>query len=252
MGFKDHFSGHAADYARHRPRYPDALFDWLAGIAPRRERAWDCGTGNGQAAVGLAPRFAQVVATDASAEQIASAAPHERVEYRVAPAERSGLEDASVDLVTVGQALHWFDPDAFHAEVRRVLAPGGVLAAWSYSLSRVTPEIDEIVRGFYTDTVGPYWPPERVHVESGYRTLPFPFDEIAGAPALAVSAAWDLAAFASYLRTWSAVKRFESAEGFDPVGALVSRLGPAWGDPSRVRRVEWPIHLRAGRVPRRA
>lgn len=250
MGFKDHFSGHAGDYARHRPTYPAELFTWLAALAPRHERAWDCGTGNGQAARGLAGHFAQVIATDASAQQIAAAEPAPRIEFRVAPAENSGLPDASVDLVTVGQALHWFDLDAFYAEARRVLRPGGAIAAWAYALTRVTPEIDAAVLRFYEEVVGPYWPFERRHVESGYRTLPFPFDELADTPSLCVSADWDRAAFCAYLRTWSAAKRFEEARGFDPVDAFEQELAAAWGDRGTVRRVSWPIAIRAGRAAR--
>lgn len=248
MAFKDHFSGHAGDYARHRPTYPAELFTWLAGLAAHRDLVWDCGTGNGQAARGLAEHFAHVTATDASAQQIAAAAPDPRITFRVAPAEASGLADGSVDLVTAGQALHWFDLEAFYAEVRRVLRPGGALVAWAYTLTRVAPEIDAAVLRFYEDVVGPYWPFERRHVENGYRTLPFPFAELAGAPDLCVSADWDRAAFCAYLRTWSAVKRFEEARGFDPVTALDDELAAAWGGAAQVRRIEWPIAIRAGRV----
>lgn len=246
--FKDHFSKKAAAYAAFRPRYPAALFAFLASHAPRRVLAWDCATGNGQAAVGLAEHFERVIATDASAAQIGAATPHERIEYRVARAEASGLADASVDLVTVAQALHWLDLDAFYAEVRRVLVPDGVIAVWCYSMASIAPEIDSIVNEYYAVTCGPYWPFERRHVDAGYRTLPFPFDETdATAAPLAIELWWTLADLEGYLRTWSATQRLVADRGGDPVGEVIGRLAPIWGDASTRRLVRWPVWLRLGR-----
>jgi ubiquinone/menaquinone biosynthesis C-methylase UbiE len=145
MTFKDHFSKQAVGYAKFRPRYPKVLFSYLRRIAPSRELAWDCGTGNGQAAVGLASVFDRVIATDASEKQISNAQPDERVEYRVAPAENSGIKSETLDLIMIAQALHWFDLDRFYAEARRVLKPNGVLAASAYKFFRITPEIDQLV-----------------------------------------------------------------------------------------------------------
>lgn len=159
MRFKDHFSGHAGQYARFRPRYPEALFSYLALLAPVREFAWNCATGNGQAAIGLAAHFERVIATDASSQQIESAEPHARVEYRVAPAENSRLPADSIDLVTAAQALHWFDIPAFFAEAQRVLKPGGVTAVWAYNLLRISPEVDALVNRFYLETTAAFWPP---------------------------------------------------------------------------------------------
>lgn len=245
--FQDHFSGHAALYARVRPRYPAALFTWLAGRAPHRRLAWDAGTGNGQAAVSLAAHFDHVVATDASARQIAEAEPHPAVEYRAAPAERSPVAPGSAALVTVAQAAHWFHLDAFFAAAREALSPGGVIALWGYDLMNITPAIDLLVRRLYHDRVGPYWPPERALVDDHYRSIAFPFDELKP-PELRMEASWDLAALYGYLRSWSGSQRYLKERGVDPLAETAAELGRAWGDPDTVRPVRFPLFLRVGRV----
>jgi len=248
-GFKDHFSGHAGAYARHRPDYPPELFAWLAARAPGRELAWDAGTGNGQAAVGLARHFRHVHATDASARQISQAREHPAVEYRVEPAEHCSLNDGSADLVTVGQAWHWFDLERFHAEVYRVARPGGLFAAWTYQLCQVSAPVDAVVGFLYQEIVGSYWPPERVHVENAYRDLSFPFREIV-TPELWLIRDMDLPSYMDYLRTWSAVQRYLSARGEDPLERVRSDLEDAWGDPASQRGVRWPLVVRAGFTPK--
>ncbi len=245
--FKDHFSSGAGDYARFRPRYPDALFADLAALSPGRRLAWDCATGNGQAAEGLAPHFDEVVATDASAEQVAAAPHHPRIRFAVAPAESSGLAAASVDLVTVAQALHWFDLEAFYAEVRRVCRQGGLVAVWSYGLLRLEGEVGTLIDHFYHQTIGPHWPPERRLVDAGYKGLPFPFSPVSP-PAHAMATSWSLPELLGYLRTWSGVKRFETNQGFNPVARLEPELNSLWGDPAKPRDVRWPLTLRLGRV----
>lgn len=247
--FVDHFAPVAGAYAAHRPRYDEALFDWLAGLAPRRTLAWDCGAGSGQATHPLAERFDRVIGTDASAGQLSSAPAHARIEWRVAPAERSGLPAASADLVTVAQALHWFDVPAFYAEVDRVLVPRGVLAVWTYNRHQTDdPAVDQVVDRFYADTIGPYWPPERRMVEAGYRTLPFPYPELP-APPFRMEARWSLADLLGYIGSWSAVARYRVARGTDPLAPLARELESLWGDPAATRRVRWDLTVRAGRRP---
>lgn len=245
--FVDHFSVVAEAYAAARPHYPEALFEYLAGLPARRTLAWDCGAGSGQATLALVQRFSRVVATDASIAQVAAAPRHARVGYCAALAEASALASGTIDLVTVAQALHWFDLAAFYAEVRRVLAPGGVLAVWTYGRSELDAEpLDTALRTFYDDVVGPYWPPERQHVERAYRDLAFPFEELA-VPAFAMEVWWTLPQLLGYVGTWSAVTRFRRARGEDPLPSLARTLASAWGNADITRRVCWPLHLRIGR-----
>jgi SAM-dependent methyltransferase len=247
LAFKDHFSGHADSYARSRPRYPAKLFSHLATLPAQRERAWDCGTGNGQAAVALAQHFAEVVASDGSARQIEHAEPHARVRYLVAPAEQCPLADRSVDLVTVAQALHWFDLERFYAEVRRVGRPGSVLAAWGYEMAHITPQVDAAVGRLYRDVVGPYWPPERETVERRYETLTFPFRRL-DVPPVAMTAQWNLGHLMGYLETWSSVQRYRAQQAADPLDLVRGDLAAAWGRPETVREVSWPLFVLAGRI----
>jgi len=246
--FKDHFSGHADSYREARPTYPDELFAWLARQAPDNELAWDAGCGNGQATVALAQHFQRVIGTDPSANQIAEAEPRPNIEYRVEPAEQPTLADASVSAVCVAQALHWFDHARFYSEVKRVLKPGGILVAWTYAdCGTGEAPIDRIKDHLYVDLTGPYWPAERAYVDAGYRTLPFPFVEIA-APPFDMLARWNVDQFLAYLRTWSASQRYLKAKGTDPVSMIEANFRAAWGDPARVRDVRWKFHLRAGKA----
>jgi len=246
-GFKDHFSKVSAGYAAHRPDYPSALLDFLTEIAPAHGLALDCGCGSGQLSALLAARFDSVVATDASAAQIAAATPHPRVDYRVAPAERSGLADGSADLIAAAQAAHWFDLGAFYAEVRRVARPGAALALISYGLPDMDDEPGMIIDDFYGRALDPYWPPERRHIEDSYSSLAFPFVEIA-APSLAIERDWALGEVVGYLDTWSAVRALEKVAGRAPFDAMAAELALAWGDPETPRRIVWPIAIRAGRI----
>lgn len=243
--FKDHFSSHAGSYARYRPVYPEALYTYLAGCCEAHEVAWDCATGNGQAALGLTPYFEQVVATDASAGQIEHATPHERVVYHVAPAEASPLADTSVDLITVAQALHWFDFDAFFTEVRRVLKPRGVLAVWAYGMLNATPAVNPLVEHYYREIVGPYWPPERRFLDDGLQTILFPFEQ-EPTPAIDMTMMWTQEELLGYLGTWSATHRYRHAHGTEPLELIRPALETAWGD-AHLKFIQWPLYVRIGR-----
>lgn len=242
----DAFGSRAPAYAVFRPDYPAALLDFVAALPRARRLAWDCATGSGQAAAGLAERFDAVIATDRSEPQLAQARPHPRIRYRRAAAEDSGLEEASVDLVTVAQALHWLDLPRFHAEVRRVLAPGGALAVWSYGEPELPdPRLSAALRRFDLVTLGPFWLPGRGHVRDGYRNLPFPFPEVA-TPALVLERHWSLDDLLGYLRSWSAVAACAAGTGRDPVEEVAAELRTHWGPPDARHPVRWPLTVRAG------
>jgi len=243
MGFKDHFSRQAAGYRRYRPAYPAALIEFVAAQAPGRSIAVDCATGSGQAAVALAGHFETVIALDGSFDQLRNAAAHPGVRYVAGVAERMPVASGCVALVAAAQALHWFDFARFHAECRRVLVAGGIVAAWSYEKFRVAPDVDAVVDRFYDGVIGEYWPPERRYVEEGYRTLPFPWREIP-APSFELECDWDLEEVMGYLATWSAVQRCRERTGADPLPALRVELERLWLGGRR--RLAWPIHLRLG------
>ena len=247
MPFQDHFSGHAADYAKARPGYPDLLFDWLANRAPGRAMAWDAGCGNGQASQALARHFRSVFASDPSAAQIESALPNPRIRFAVEPAEACSLQDASVDLVTVAQAYHWFDQERFCAEARRVLRPDGLVAVWSYARSSVSPEVDAIVDALHDDTLAADWPADREHVLNRYAKLPFAFETLP-TPEFEMRESWTLAQYQAYLRSWSGNQRYLQRTGVDAVTEIDAALAEAWGERTQTRPVYWPLLLLLGRV----
>ncbi|NOT09815.1 MAG: class I SAM-dependent methyltransferase [Gemmatimonadales bacterium] len=246
MTSTDHFSRDASAYAKFRPRYPDALFGWLAGLVEFAGTAWDCATGNGQAATMLTPYFQRVVASDLSRTQVKAARRGERLHYIVSSGEAVPLADRSVDLVTVAQAFHWLDHSRFYEEVDRVARPGAAFAVWCYGRLYASPEIDRALEQFYDGTVGPYWPPERQHVERAYRHFDIPIDERA-APPLTITLTVTLPELLGYVGTWSAVGRYIAANGRDPVPAFGEELGRIWGPANAARQVHWPLSIRAGR-----
>ncbi|HYD02289.1 MAG TPA: class I SAM-dependent methyltransferase [Phycisphaerales bacterium] len=252
-GFKDHFSAGASRYAAHRPVYPAALAEWLASLCESRTSAWDVGCGTGQLSVLLADRFERVIATDASAQQVARAAAHPRVEYWVAPAERSGLPESSVDLIAAAQAAHWFDLPVFYGEVRRAAKRGAAVALVCYGRCMVDDggPIDGAVEAIYSGLLAPYWPPERRHVETGYADMPFPFEELPPStlPGLEMTAEWERGQLAAYIGTWSAVGVAERAGVRNVVERLTAELADVWPEGEK-NVVRWPLSLRVGRVER--
>lgn len=243
--FKDHFSTASDAYRRYRPHYPAELFAWLADLAPARDLAWDCATGTGQAARSLAQHFTKVIASDASAQQISQAQRTANIEYVVAGAETLQLEADSVDLITVAQALHWFDQTAFYANAWRSLKPLGVLAVWKYDLAMIEPAVDAVVKWYYHDVVGPYWPPERILIEKGYPPLLPPFTSLAVKP-FAMQASWSRDDLLGYLGTWSASKYFQQATQQNPLALIEEKLMAVWEKAGEHKNVHWPLQLRIG------
>jgi SAM-dependent methyltransferase len=246
MTFTDLFSERARMYSRYRPDYPPELFSWIGTLTERHDTAWDCATGNGQAARHLTRIFDKVIATDASAEQIRNAVAGERIEYRVANASESGLPDASMSMVTVAQALHWLDLDSFYAEVKRVLEPGGAIVIWGYGDPVMeTESLERIVHELNRGTLEKYWTPQRQTLLEEYANVPFPFAEIP-APKLRLERNWTLAELTGYMRTWSATANYVKANDLDPVDAVEAMLVEDWGDAERRRLIRWPLYIRAG------
>jgi SAM-dependent methyltransferase len=245
--FEDHFSRRSDIYAQNRPGYPKELYTFLASLVPHRRLAWDCGTGNGQAALDLAEYFDRVIATDASADQIAHASRHPRVDYKVTRSEASGLESRSTALVTAAVSVHWFDLDLFYAEVRRVLSPGGLLAVWCYSLPTTEPRIDLILERYFREILFGYWPERFRYVYEQYRTLPFPLKELT-VPRMTMESNWNLAQLLGFLESWSGTANFEKEKGHSPVELIRADLRDVWGAESALRPLRWNLFIRLGQV----
>jgi len=243
---KDLFSEQSSEYAAFRPHYPDALYQFLYQHVDRFDFAWDCATGNGQAAHRLAQRFSSVEASDISAQQIQHAIRLPNIRYSICPAEATPFADHTFDLITVAQALHWFDTESFYSEVRRTAKPGALLAVWGYDRVTISPEIDPLIRNFYHEVVGRYWDHARKHIEAHYETLPFPFKRIEP-PRLKIAAEWTPAHLLGYLRSWSATRKFMKEEKYDPVTAFSEQLAPLWAsNDSRV--VQFPVFMLVGKI----
>lgn len=248
MTFKDHFSGHARAYADARPSYPDELFGTLFAECQQHELAWDCATGNGQAALSLARRFTRVIATDGSAQQVDQARPAANIEYRQMTAEQTLLEQGAFDLITVAQALHWFDTEAFFDNARACLKPAGVLAAWCYGIQQINPEIDSLIQRLYEDILGDYWAPERRLVENHYRDIHFPFPTCTEKD-FVMTRDWTLRELCGYFTSWSALQRYKEKNGSDPLQLVLADLREAWGaGAEQTHRVSWPLTLKLAKL----
>jgi len=241
------FSPFAEEYARARPRYPAELFNFLAALVERHALAWDCATGNGQAALELVKHFDRVIATDISAEQIHHATPHPQIEYRVTKSEHSGLDDRSVDVVTVAAAIHWFELDDFFAEARRVMRPGGLLAAWTYHVGHVEPPFDEIFRRFYFEILHPYFSPRVRLVDDLYETLILPGEALAP-KAWSLSAAWNLDQMLAFIASWSGTQEYIKERGEDPALLIAEELEHLWGPREKIHVLRWPLYARISRL----
>lgn len=246
MATKDYFSHHSKTYATFRPTYPAALYEFVYKHLHGREIAWDCATGNGQVAQELSKRFKTVYATDISEQQISHGYQADNIIYSVSPAEQTTFQSDQFDLITVGQALHWFDLEKFYGEVHRVSKPNGLLAVWGYALLSINPEIDQRFMHFYNHVVGPFWDSARKLVEDEYRTVPFPFDEIPS-PKFSIEVEWNRGQFAGYLSSWSATQKFIKSKNTDPVPEFIDTVKKYWDDQEH-KRVSFPVFLRLGRV----
>jgi SAM-dependent methyltransferase len=239
---KDLFSGHAQDYAAFRPTYPKQLYDFLLGHVKNFDQAWDAGTGNGQVARDLSNRFKKVFATDISAKQIENAFYAENIFYYQS-GETTSFSESSFDLITVAQAIHWFDRGKFYAEVARVAKPEAVIAVWGYSLLSVDPEIDLLINDFYKNIIGPYWDKERKLIDEHYTTISFPFQEII-TPEFSFSFQWTLPELQGYLNTWSSVQKFVKEKNNNPVEKLIDQIEPLWK--WEKMEITFPLFLKAG------
>lgn len=242
-----YFRKQAAAYAEFRPDYPEELFRFVASLGTRHDLAWDCATGNGQAATGMARHFKRVIATDISAEQISHARQKSNVEYRVAPSESSGLPDTSVDVVTVCQAMHWLDRPRFFAEARRVLAPGGALIVTVYGDAHIADNssLDELLQRFSKIFMRDYWPADRKLVDGLYAAVQFPFP-LLPAPDIKLTKQWTLTRLAGYMRSWSSTARYIERHGRDPVAEVEREMHNLWGNPEVSRQITWPFRIFAG------
>jgi ubiquinone/menaquinone biosynthesis C-methylase UbiE len=247
MKFEDHFSELAELYSKYRPGYPPKLFQYLSDCCKQHNQAWDCGTGNGQAAIELTKYFERVIATDASKEQIEHAQLHPKIIYRVESSEKVSLENSSIDLVTVAVAVHWFEFEKFYSEVKRVLKPEGIIAVWAYHIFDITPEINAVIEKFYYNVLDGFWPERFQYLDKKYQTLPFPFEEITP-PKFKMITEWNLNQVAGFLSSWSGTKNYLQAKGYHPLNEIWDDLKNEWGSENIKREIHWPLHLRIGKI----
>ncbi len=240
---KDNFSSHSSAYATYRPTYPKALYQFLKEKLNTTESVWDCGTGNGQVAAELATFFKEVQASDISCQQLKHAIKKDNIHYSLQAAENTDFSDNKFDLITVAQAIHWFDFEQFYKEVNRVLKPNGLIAVIGYSLFRSNPETNAVILKFYRDIIGDFWDKERRYLDEQYQTIPFPFQEIKS-PGFQQEYTCSFEHFVGYLNTWSAVKHYEKEKGINPVNLIIKELKTSFGAKNKV---VFPILSRLGK-----
>jgi ubiquinone/menaquinone biosynthesis C-methylase UbiE len=241
--FKDHFSNNSAQYGQYRPMYPKELFKYLALISPSNAKAWDCACGTGQSALGLSKYFTQVIATDASQNQIRKAVKKSTITYQISSAENSYIPNEEIDLVTVAQALHWFNIDSFFIEAHRVLKRNGILAVWTYNLLDINETLNLIIDELYSKILSQYWPIEREMVENGYCKINFPFSTVS-TPIFRMQAKWNLVQLIGYLETWSAIKKYREENNHDAITKVFSKIKSFWGNPEEQKVITWPLTLK--------
>lgn len=241
---KDNFSVQSAGYAQYRPTYPTELYDFLLSLVTNQETAWDCATGNGQVATALAEHFNHVLATDISQNQLSHAVQKENITYLLESSDKSSFADDTFDLITVAQAIHWFDFDAFYSEVKRTLKPFGIIAVFGYGVMKIDEKVDSVIHKLYKTILGQYWDDERSYIDQGYQTLPFPFQELP-VPDLSIKTLWNFEQLTGYLNTWSAVQHFQKANGSNPLEEVIAELHLAWGEGNK--DITFPILLKVGK-----
>lgn len=248
MTYINHFNQGSDKYIRFRPDYPEALFTYLLSLLNKTAQVWDCGTGNGQAAVSLAKQFKRILATDINLQPLEMASHKSNVHYICCSAEKTPFLDHTIDLVTVAQALHWFNLENFYKEVRRVAKPSSIIAAWCYSLGMINVDVDPLINMLYTDILGDkYWPTERRYIDTYYQTISFPFVTIE-APSFTIEKKIDFFSLIGYLNTWSAVKEYQKRQHANPIDLIYEKLLFAWGEPQKERMMRWPVHMLVGRI----
>jgi SAM-dependent methyltransferase len=247
MEFKDYFSKQSAEYAKYRPRYPDELFDYLSLITDEHKKAWDCAAGNGQAALSIANHFDEVIATDASEKQIENAVEHPKIKYMVAPAENSGIESHSIDLITVATAIHWFDLAKFYDEAKRTLKPGGTLAIWNYAKSNVNDDVDKILDHYAYNIIGSYAAPDFWRGVNSETDIDFPFERIK-TPEFKIRQNWNFREYANYVMTWSPTQNYIKKNNSNPLEQIFNDFKSAWGDENEKKEVTWKLALKAAKI----
>jgi ubiquinone/menaquinone biosynthesis C-methylase UbiE len=246
METKDLFSGHAQIYAAYRPTYPEALYEFLLPIVNTKRSAWDCATGNGQVAQRLASDFENVYATDISDKQLQEAFKAPNTFYSISSAEKTSFPTGYFDLITVGQALHWFNTTDFYKEAIRVGKPGCIIAVWGYGNILINEEIDPLLQEFYSNVVGKYWDAARRHVETGYKNIPFPF-EVIPSPDFFIEQNWSFQHLKGYLESWSATQKFILDQKFNPVHSFMNSIRELWGD-EEIMKIRFPVFMKVGRM----